>query len=416
MKLIFELNNEQRKYLGLDPVEEHWELVKFDDNIYHYFEGDTIKKEITVSENYYHESELNEKTVENRTMILPKTKRGKIKKFNYTAVQSFSPFGTYFTFSTDQVIIANYTTQRTYYSESFPESENITIDDLKKWLDTWIEDTTEEDLKEIEEFKNTKRKHCKFKEGDFFAFKLSRREWGFGRILLDVAKQHKNENFKKNKNYGLAHLMGKPLIIKVYHNISDTKNIDLEELSRCHALPPQAVMDNIFYYGEAVILGNLPLRPEENDMFISVSESISATDPDIAYLQYGLIYKEIPLSDYLKLIKELNIGPQTLRREGIGFVIDTYKLKECIEAKSNSPFWEKYKKKNVPDLKNPDHIELKRKVFKAFGLDADKSYEENLKAKSHFNDELEKGYADMQAGRTKNVNEVFADIRKDYGL
>lgn len=416
MKLIFELNNEQRKYLGLNPVEEHWELVKFDDNIYHYFEDDIIKKEITVSENYYHESELNEKTTENRTMILPKTKRGKIKKFNYTAVQSFSPFGTYFTFSTNQVIIANYTTQRTYYSESFTESENITIDDLKKWLNKWIEETTEEDLKEIEEFKNTKRKHCKFKEGDFFAFKLSRREWGFGRILLDVAKLHKDENFKKNKNYGLAHLMGKPLIIKVYHKICETRNIDLEELSKCRALPSQAVMDNIFYYGEAVILGNLPLSPEENDMFISVSESISATDPDIAYLQYGLIYKEIPLSDYLKLIKELNIGPQTLRREGIGFVIDTYKLKECIKAKSNSPFWEKYNKKNVPDLKNPDHIELKRKVFKAFGLDADKSYEENLKAESHFNDELEKGYADMQAGRTRNVNEVFADIRKDYGL
>ena len=415
MNLIFELTNEQRKYLGLIPVEEHWELVKFDDNIYHYFEGDNIKKEITVSENYYHESELNEKTTENRTMILPKTKRGKIKKFNYTAVQSFSPFGTYFTFSTNQVIIANYTTQRTYYSESFTESENITIDDLKKWLNKWIEETTEEDLKEIEEFKSTKRKHCKFKEGDFFAFKLSRREWGFGRILLDVAKLHKDENFKRNKNYGLAHLMGKPLIIKVYHKTSDTGNIDLEELSKFRALPSQAVMDNIFYYGEAVILGNLPLSPEENDMFISVSESISATDPDIAYLQYGLIYKEIPLSDYLKLIKELNIGPQTLRREGIGFVIDTYKLKECIEAKSNTPFWEKYNKKNVPDLKNPDHIELKRKVFKAFGLDADKSYEENLK-ESKFNDELEKGYADMQAGRTRNINEVFTDIRKDYIL
>ena len=114
-------------------------------------------------------------------------------------------------------------------------------------------------------------------------------------------------------------------------------------------------------------------------MFISVSESISGIDKNIAYLQYGLIYREIPLSDYEKLIKELKIGAQTLRREGIGFVIDTYKLKECIEAKSNSPFWEKYKKRNVPDLKNPDHIELKRKIFKAFGLDADKTYEENLK-------------------------------------
>ena len=379
MKLIFELTNEQRKYLGLIPVEEHWELVKFDNGIYYYFEDDTIKKEIKVSKNYYHEAELNEKTAENRTMILPKTKRGKIKKFNYTATQSFSPFGTYFTFSTDGVIVANYTSQRTYYSETFTEKEKISLEDLKKWLDKWMKETTEEDLEEIEEFKNAKRKHCKFNEGDFFAFKLSRREWCFGRILMDVSKLRKDENFEKNKNYGLAHLMGKPLIIKVYHKISDNKNIDLKELSKCLALPSQPIMDNIFYYGEAVILGNLPLKPEENDMFISVSESISGIDKNIAYLQYGLIYREIPLSDYEKLIKELKIGPQTLRREGIGFVIDTYKLKECIEAKSNSPFWEKYKKRNVPDLKNPDYIELKRKIFKAFGLDADKTYEENLK-------------------------------------
>ena len=379
MKLIFELTNEQRKYLGLIPVEEHWELVKFDNGIYYYFEDDIIRKEIKVSKNYYHEAELNEKTAENRTMILPKTKRGKIKKFNYTATQSFSPFGTYFTFSTDGVIIANYTTQRTYYSEIFSEKEKISLDNLKKWLDKWMKETTEEDLEEIEEFKNAKRKHCKFNEGDFFAFKISRREWCFGRILMDVSKLRKDENFKKNKNYGLTNLMGKPLIIKVYHKISDNKNINLKELSKCLALPSQAIMDNIFYYGEAIILGNLPLKPEENDMFISVSESISGIDKNIAYLQYGLIYREIPLSDYEKLIKELKIGAQTLRREGIGFVIDTYKLKECIEAKSNSPFWEKYKKRNVPDLKNPDHIELKRKIFKAFGLDADKTYEENLK-------------------------------------
>ena len=380
MKLTFELTNKERKYLGLIPVEEHWELVKFDNGIYYYFEDDTIKKEIKVSKNYYHEAELNEKTAENRTMILPKTKRGKIKKFNYTATQSFSPFGTYFTFSTDGVIIANYTSQRTYYSEIFSEKEKISIDDLKKWLDKWMKETTEEDLKEIEEFKNAKRKHYKFNEGDFFAFKISRREWCFGRILMDVSKLRKDENFEKNKNYGLAHLMGKPLIIKVYHKISDNKNVDLKELSECLALPSQAIMDNIFYYGEAIILGNLPLEDHEyDDMLISVSESISYIDKDIAYLQYGLIYKEIPLSDYLKLIKELKVDAQTFRREGIGFVIDTDNLKECIKAKSNSPYWERESKYKILDLKNPAHIELKRKIFKAFGLDADKTYEENIK-------------------------------------
>ena len=30
--------------------------------------------------------------------------------------------------------------------------------------------------------------------------------------------------------------------------------------------------------------------------------------------------------------------------------------------------------------------------------------------------ELDKGYVDMKAGRTKSVKSAFADIRKDYGL
>ena len=30
--------------------------------------------------------------------------------------------------------------------------------------------------------------------------------------------------------------------------------------------------------------------------------------------------------------------------------------------------------------------------------------------------ELEKGFADMEAGRTKPVRQAFADIRKDYGI
>jgi DNA-damage-inducible protein J len=37
-------------------------------------------------------------------------------------------------------------------------------------------------------------------------------------------------------------------------------------------------------------------------------------------------------------------------------------------------------------------------------------------SEAEFNKELEKGYADVQNGRTKNAKKVFADIRKDYGL
>ena len=35
---------------------------------------------------------------------------------------------------------------------------------------------------------------------------------------------------------------------------------------------------------------------------------------------------------------------------------------------------------------------------------------------TELNSELEKGYADMIAGRTKSARQAFADIRKDYGI
>lgn len=37
-------------------------------------------------------------------------------------------------------------------------------------------------------------------------------------------------------------------------------------------------------------------------------------------------------------------------------------------------------------------------------------------SKSDLNTELEKGYADMEAGRTKSAKQVFSDIRRDYNI
>ena len=124
-------------------------------------------------------------------------------------------------------------------------------------------------------------------------------------------------------------------------------------------------------------LGLIPVK--DYDMLISVSESISYTNRDIAYLQYGLIYKEIPFSVYEKLIEKLKIETQTCRNECISFGIYADDLKECIKEKSNSPYWKRESKYKILDLRNPAHIELKRKIFEAFGLVADKTYKENLK-------------------------------------
>lgn len=51
--LRFELNNEQRKYLGLAPVEAHWELQQLGEQ-YLYFDGAVIPPSLieSISRNF----------------------------------------------------------------------------------------------------------------------------------------------------------------------------------------------------------------------------------------------------------------------------------------------------------------------------------------------------------------------------
>ena len=203
--------------------------------------------------------------------------------------------------------------------------------------------------------------------------------------MIDVSKQIKTKNLKENKNYGLTNLKGKPLIIKVYHKISSNLDVDLNALSQTIALPSQAVMDNEFYYGENFIVGHKPLKMEDYDMLISYSKSINSQEKNSIYLQYGFIYKETGIAKFDKHLRIEDKSLQTgynenpFRKETIGFGLDVEKLKECIAGKSNKPYWESNHRYDIKyDLRNPINIDIKKEIFKAFGLDADKTYEQNL--------------------------------------
>lgn len=369
------LTNEDRAYLGLTPIESHWERMDFRENIL-LFDGNTIRKKISYEKKQYgisyFECDVLVETAENRTLVLPKTAKGKPKKLNYTATTTFTPFGVYFGYHDKGVIIANFTTQKTFFSADL-EGEDNDYKTLQNWLVQWKKEMTEEDCKALEVFKTEKRKHQKYKEGDIFCFKMDKNAYGFGKIVIDVTKRRKTEAFKSQKNDGLRHLMGTALIVQIYHKIAPSPNIDLKELESCKTLPAQAVMDNKIYYDEHKIIGNLPItNADMTDCFLSVSRSISFDNPDYAYLQYGLIYKEIPLEKYQVHAKE-HWGEY--RSEGIGYGLLTETLQECIKASSNAPYWDK----NHNDLRNPKNFKDKKEIFQLFGLDADLDYEGNLK-------------------------------------
>ena len=377
MEIPFLLNNEQRKYLGLQPVQDSWELVAMHDS-YLYFDKDTIVKQIKVDKDYYFERELQELTSDNRTILLPKTAKGKPKKLNYTAMNSFSNKGVYFKFCSTYLCIANYSTQTTFYSESF-EDKDIAF--LQKWLKAWIIDTTKEELEQITTFSTATRKRYKYKEGDFFSFKIGRRKWGFGRILLDVVSLKKDLEFKSAKNYGLTNMMGTALIVKVYHKISDTPVVDLKELASCKALPSQTILDNAFFYGQNPIIGNLPLETSELDMLISYGRSINYADKDCVYLQYGLIFKQTTIDKLDKYLcnSDSSMADNPYTNDAVGFGLDIDYLQSVIDAHSNDPYWNDTNNwQGKSDLRNPNNKAIKQEIFSCFGLDASKSYEQNI--------------------------------------
>ncbi len=386
----FELTNIQRKYLGLEEVQDNWDLFKLNEEVFLYFDKEKIVKKITCNSKLYHECEIDEKTID-RKILLPKTGKGKEKKLNYTAISSVTPIGIYFVYSPKGgITIANYNTQRTFYSTYFEETKIDSFNELKMWIDNYIKDTTNEDMKEIELFKIAKRKNNKYQEGDFFRFKIDRRNYGFGRILLDIGKLRKTDFFKLKPNYGLSHLMGKPVLVKIYHKISRAKEIDISELKQINSCPSQYIMDNRLYYGEYEIIGNLELDERELDFPISYSKNISSKDASTIYIQWGLMYLESKISKFDKYLEGTNpfveinnpcyLVDNPYRDEGAGFSLDIKKdvLEKCIMQKSNSPFWELDGYNSKFDLRNPINFEIKREIFQHFGLNADLEYYQNL--------------------------------------
>lgn len=372
----FILTNEDRDYLGLSPIQADWSVMKIK-HVTLYFEGNWIKKMVRHSEFSsqdfsYFECDVLVETTDDKSLVLPKTKRGKPKKLNYTATTTFHPIGVYLRYEEGRLTIGNFTTQKTFFYEWLTQEKPY-----KKAFDTWLlawkKETTEADLKALELFKTEARKKQRYKEGDIFYFKHDRRRYGFGKIVIDITKRRKDPSFMEKKHYGLTNLMGPPLVVKIYHKLQDSPEIDLDELEMLSSFPLQPIMDNHIYYGEYPIISNRPVTPKDLDeAILSVSSSITHSNTGIAYLQYGLIYREIPKEVYHHHATEKWLD---YRNEGIGFSLFLDNFEACIKAGSNQAYYEA----NPEDLRNPINQADKKAIFSLFGLDAGLDYEGNLK-------------------------------------
>ena len=378
----FELTNNQREYFGLDPIQNHWDRVIFKGDTYRpesilYFDRDTIKRHIVSTDSKYSETHYDELTKE-RSILLTKTGKGKEKKLTASVLEQRQPTGVYLSISNQDLTIGNYNTQTTFYSSRWEKNIQVEQRTIPELVTEYIEKSPENYLTKINEFKKAKRKNVKFKEGDYFCFKLDRTNFGFGRLLLDVNKIRKKELI--TKQHGLGLLMGPPLIVQLFAYKSSTKNVSISTLDNQPKLPSDVMMDNLLLYGEYEIIGHRELKEDEIDFPISYGRSIDQRR--IVFLQWGLIHEELPQEKFYKYVvgeKEYDQNPYGYYSIGFRPHYDTIDIAKAIANNGVYDFTNSEHYKSKWDLRNPNNKIIKDEIFKAFGLDPAKNYVSNCK-------------------------------------
>ena len=394
-KPIFELTNQQRTCFGIEPVEAHWELIELIpspcdmDDAYAYVDGIHVRKMIRVSEESYQETSLRETLSDDGKFILPKTDKGKPVKLTAANLEKRTPVGMSFSWLREHIFVFNNTAQQGYY-DSFAEGPDLplkTLPEFLAWLDNWCAETTEKDLSDVAAFASRPRVHQKYREGDFFRYRIDRRHWAYGRILLNY------DAMRKQKMEFWDVFFGKPLVVAVYRTMTAEPLDDIEKLAGLPMLPSQFIMDNIFYYGEAEIIGNMPLTPEEEDFPINYGKSKDAREK-VLYLQCGRLYRKIEGGK--TLVSPEDKGPLSLFDFsfcGIGWNIHVRIpiLEACIRENSNRPYWEQphFASKQY-DLRNPNLKAEREAVFEQFGLNATDYVKEEIPTKESFFDHFKK--------------------------
>ena len=357
---MFELTNEQRKCFGLVPVAENWERMEvkaspYDQyKTYIFLNGNSIVKCILSGTNLYGEYELSETVTPDHKYLLPKTAKGKPTLLSSSTIQKRYGVGMRLHYSDRNINLYNEATECSYFSNSYLQDNIQDLQGFSQWVTDWCNKTTPDDIADITSFVRATRKHIHYREGDVFRFKIGRRLYGYGRILLDYGKM------RKNKEAFWDILMGKPLVCSVFHIVTEQKDLSVDGLKSLPSLPSDIIMDNSLYYGEYEIIGNIPISDAE-DYPILYGNSISATKKGVFY-QCGKLY----------LHKENgNALFHNFRNNGVSFCLNFTLdvLQQCIEENSNIPYWNNYYPHCVDqDLRNPKHSEKLRLVRRQFSL------------------------------------------------
>lgn len=335
----FQLTNSQRACMGLIPVEPEWEWMrtplegKENWKCWICFDGDIIRKRLLVGPETYIESTLEEQTLESRTKILPRNGRGKVRPISFADLER-RPLGIYLHYrgQQHQFSIKHMESGRTYYNAKLDIRMPADLKEFADWTRDWEAETTPADMKELAALlRLQKRQKLSYHEGDFFRYPLGRRQFGYGRILLDYNKQRKRKEPFWDIVKGVSQ---RPLLVMPYRIISENPALSPEELRKFPTMPSFYMEDSPISVGDYPIVGNLPLEADELDFPIHYGRSIPWQKEPKVIFQCGTIFRELEGAEPLQYCDHFRTGGVAR-----GILARRYTLERCIADGNNRVYW-----------------------------------------------------------------------------
>lgn len=356
------LNNEERVYFALNPIENHWDEVIIKDNFVVYYDGNVIKKTIEVGTSgndfSYFENDADLCTRE-RKILLPRTAKGKEKNITYTSVTAPKPTGCCFVLRLKGS--SNYSTVHVYNprNEKFlpirGDRELHTLEDFKHWLKNYIATCPVNYSEKLDSLKNTPHQTVKYFNGDIFRFEIDREHYGFGLITGQIAKIRKDKLLWEE--HALNNVMCVPLIVRFYVFKTKNKQPSIEEITSYPLSPADIISDGNFIWGAYEIIGNKSLQ--ESDIDFPIHAGLSQNKYYCFFWGIGHIALKKP---------EMLRDRLTYMNNGVSFNIDIERVEALIEKGECLA--------HTNDLRHPENAELLRRILSAFGLSPDITFDE----------------------------------------
>jgi hypothetical protein len=249
---LYELANNQRRYFGLLPVSENWERRNLSDDLTVYFDFNRIAKVLNYRHGYVeYDCEINTK---DRQILLPKTFRGKEQKLTIPRILKIRGSGVQFSGSFLGGLINVYDNKRNlvFIKGHLEEGEIKNYRDIDIWISNYIARLPNDYFNWLNDQLSRKRLSLQFKEGDIIAFKISKGEYGFARILLDIFNERKKGDAIRPE---LSRVHARSLLVAPYAYYADTLNIDIDALLLKEKMAAICIFDLEVYRGEMPIIG-----------------------------------------------------------------------------------------------------------------------------------------------------------------